>query len=174
MSSPFACSPKALKEMTLSYFFVFLIGSRRRESNYFAQSVGTNVIISFCKVSTATEAPYGREKNLLAVPRNARGGRYSGFQVTGMIEGFFWLSREFLGGKAIWWFVIVSAYLDRVVLRINFYGRETWHGILWRFEFCPIRSCLSLSQGVLWEMCKWGMQFWFTGRMGLTELEGGL
>ena len=89
--------------MTLSYFFVFLIGSRRRESNYFAQSVGTNEIISFCKVSTATEAPYGREKNLLAVPRNPRRGRYSGFydQVTGMIEGFFWLSGEFLGGKAI-------------------------------------------------------------------------
>ena len=100
-SSPFACSPKALKEMTLSYFFVFLIGSRRPESNYFAQSVGTNEIISFCKVSTATEAPYGREKNLLAVSRNPRGERYSGFQVTGMIEGFFWLSREFLGGKAI-------------------------------------------------------------------------
>ena len=134
---PFACSPKALKEMTLSYFFVFLIGSRRRESNYFAQSVGTNEIISFCKVSTATEAPYGREKNLLAVPRNPRGERYSGFQVTGMIEGFFRLSREFLGGKAIWWFVIISASLDRVVLRINFYGRESWHGILWRFEFCP-------------------------------------
>ena len=62
-SSPFACSPKALKEMTLIFLCI---------SDWIAKARKVITLhsrkwchISFCKVSTATEAPYSREKTSL-------------------------------------------------------------------------------------------------------------
>ena len=66
-SNPFACSPKALKEMTLIIFLCisdWIMTARK----VLLCTVGNGVIICFCKASTATEASCGRGKNRLPVP----------------------------------------------------------------------------------------------------------
>ena len=93
---------------------------------------------------------------------NPLGRGVSGFQVTGMMEGFFiglkfsisgffevgkfcqlffgiaWFKLGFFSGfKAIWRFLIVPPHPGRIVPRINFYGTEIRHRIFWGSNFGP-------------------------------------
>ena len=82
---------------------------------------------------------------------------YPRFQVTGMIEGYFWFEvfdfgiflgwkilasvwfkKKFFGVfKTIWRFLIVPMYPSYIVPRINFYDLEIQHGIFLRLNFGP-------------------------------------
>ena len=117
-------------------------------------------------------------------PRGWGGGRYSRFQVAGMIEGFFWvgkfwkvffrwldLRRDFFGySKQSEDFVIVPTYSWHIVLQIHFYGfiNSAWDFLgvkfwsrdffrfFWVLIFAPIQSSMSLDiQGI---PPRWGGQ----------------
>ena len=59
----------------------------------------------------------------------SRGGGGSGFQVTGMIEGFSWFKWEFLGAFKSNVSPVLFFVQYNLILSENFYGSEIRHGI---------------------------------------------